>query len=147
MFHLIIGVSLQCAEAFQAALHGNTNKHFHGPQVWNNDRMRRLLAHRRHRLPLLLPLLLALLVAQAGAESHAYSHLQRGSQRDGLVPGARLCAECCLAAPLLSAVDPAAAPRLPRVAAGATRAVHPPQTYVAVFEPPGFRSRAPPESP
>jgi len=95
----------------------------------------------------LLPLMLALLFAQVGAQTHAYSHLQPGSPQDGLGAGARPCADCCLSAPLLSIVGAAAAPPLPRVDALVTRLAPRALPYLAIFQPPGFRSRAPPDSP
>jgi hypothetical protein len=91
--------------------------------------------------------MLALLLAQVGAQAHAYSHLRLGSQQDGPGPLTQVCAECCLSAPLLSAVGSADAVPPVRVDTLVIRLVPRALPYLAIFQPPGFRSRAPPDSP
>jgi hypothetical protein len=95
----------------------------------------------------LLPLMLALLFAQVGAQAHACSHLPAGSQQDGPGPGTPACAQCCLSAPLLSIVGAADAAPPARVDMVVIRLAPRALAYLPVFQPPGFRSRAPPDSP
>jgi len=130
--------------------------------LWNNGRGRRSIAagarqastehgirhlkFRRHKLSTLMSLLLALLLAQLGAQAHAYSHLRTGSQQDGPGPLTQACAECCLSAPLLNIVGSAVAVPPARVDTFVIWLAPRALAYLAVFQPPGFRSRAPPAS-
>jgi hypothetical protein len=110
-------------------------------------RRARLLSRTRQRLAALLPLVLALLLAQLGAQAHAYAHLAAGSQQDRMGAPARACVECSLSAPLLSGVAPAAAQPVSRVDALLGQPAPAALPCRATFQPPGFRSRAPPDSP
>jgi len=100
-----------------------------------------------HRwLAVLLPLLLAMLLAQLEVQAHAYSVLTSGSQQDRLTP-ARSCVQCNLAAALLSGVGMAVVQPLARIDALIARLLPAAGPHRAVFQPLGFRSRAPPASP
>ena len=91
--------------------------------------------------------MLALVLAQVGAQAHAYTHLRSGSQQDRQGLGSRPCADCCLSAPLLSVVGAAGPQPAARVDTFVTWIAPAALPYRAIFRPPGFRSRAPPDSP